>query len=130
MMIRAFAAIDGSNNGQTVENARLQRQMFAYANAWHLCANGAEWSAFLDRRFGLRIPRIQVTWAAGEPKQNHGLEIRPGSGARFSTTAQDVGQREARDTGDPRLQKPPPRTDTNQVGGGRWQLSPAGGPGM
>ncbi len=127
MMIVTVAAIDRTEDGQPVENAGLQRQVLAEADARNFRGDRGEGPADFDGRLGLGIPRIEMTGTAGQPEENDGPPSRPILRSGLGSTTQHVGQRQAGDACQAGLQEPPSGADVNQIGPGRLQQSPLPG---
>ena len=91
-MIDAVATIDRADHRHAVEQARLQRQMFAKADAGHLSGNRAERAPRLRRSIGLGVPRIEMTRTAGEPEENHRLAAGLAAAGGLGSCPQNVWQ--------------------------------------
>ena len=125
MMIDAIAAIDRADHRHAVEQARLQRQVFAKANAGHYGGNRAERPPHLHRSIGLGVPRIEMTGAAGEPEENHRLAAGLAAAGGLGSSPQHDRQRQTGDARQARLEKPPSRADLNQIAAGWLQQGPS-----
>ena len=71
VMIAAFPAIHGADQGQPVHDTGLQRQVLAHSEAGDLGVDRPKRTANLDGGTGFGVPRIDVAGTAGEPEENH-----------------------------------------------------------
>jgi hypothetical protein len=102
-VIGAGSAIDGSHQSELVHHGGLQRQMFANSGTRDFRRYRSERAAKFARRVGLRIPRVKLTGATGQPNEDHCLAARTVCCGLFGPAAQQGGQRQSCQPGQTRL---------------------------
>src|SRR5205823_13295474 len=81
------------------------RQVFAGTEAGELRSDGAERAAVLDGAVRLRVPRVDVTGAAGHPQQDDAFgTLRLALRRRLGARSQETGDGEAREAREARLE--------------------------
>src|SRR5262249_55380746 len=83
---------DAAQQGQFVQDARLERHQLTDARAGQPGGDGPEWAAELIRGVGLEVVGVDMTRPAAQHDVDQGL--RPGGAAGVGPVPQQVGQGE------------------------------------